>query len=78
VEAVLVRGRVVPSVVVDRHPRPDVAAVLPGLGPCLEAGYRVKVPAGFVGPGAVEVQIVFRTPDGRARTFPAAAAGEVP
>jgi hypothetical protein len=65
-------------VVVDRHPRADVAAVLPGLGPCLEAGYRVKVPAGFVGPGAVEVQVVFRTPDGRTRTYPAVAAGEVP
>jgi len=78
VVAVLIRGLTVPFVEIDRHPRPDVAAVLSGFRPTPRAGYRVQVPAGFVAPGAVEVQVVFRTADGRTRTYERVAAREVP
>lgn len=77
VAAVLVQGLPVPFVEVDRHPRPDVAAVT-GFRPSLRSGYRVKVPAESVPAGPVEVQVVFRTVDGRMRTYERAAGREVP
>lgn len=69
VVAVLVQGLPVPFVEIDRHPRPDVAAVLSEFRPSPRAGYRVKVPAESVSAGPVEVQVVFRTADGRSRTY---------
>jgi hypothetical protein len=73
VAAVLVRGLPVPFVRIDRHPRPDVAVALPGFRPSPQAGYRVRVPAESAPPGPVEgpvdVQVVFRTVDGRTRTY---------
>ncbi len=77
VVAILIGGRTVPFVEVDRHPRPDVAAALSGFRPSPRAGFRVRVTAGFVAPGPVEVQVVFRTADDRTRTYDRVAAREV-
>ncbi|HYN41028.1 MAG TPA: hypothetical protein VE129_04560 [Thermoanaerobaculia bacterium] len=78
VVAVLVRGLPVPFVEIDRHPRPDVAAVLSGFRPSPRAGYRVRVPAESAADGPVEVQVVFRTADGRTRTYERVSGREVP
>jgi hypothetical protein len=78
VAAVLVRGLPVPFVEIDRHPRPDVAATLSGFRPSPRAGYRVTVPASSAAPGPVEVQVVFRTVDGRTRTYERVSGREVP
>lgn len=51
--------------VLERFPRPDVAAVLPHLGDASSAGYRAVLPAQT--PGRRSLVVFFRLPDGRAR-----------
>lgn len=50
-----------------RVPRPDVAAVLPHLGPCEEAGYEVRLPKLAHDEGRRLLTVSFRSKDGRFR-----------
>ena len=52
-----------------RTPRPDVAAVLPALGNCAEAGYEARFPMLPGDDGAHDLHVVFRAADGRMRTL---------
>jgi hypothetical protein len=52
-----------------RTPRPDVAAVLPALGNCTEAGYEALFPMLPGDDGRHDVRVVFRAVDGRMRTM---------
>lgn len=52
-----------------RAPRPDVAAALPALGACLEAGYAAVFPFLPGDDGLHELRVVFRASDGRMRTL---------
>ena len=52
-----------------RTPRPDVAAVLPALGSCAEAGYEARFPMLPGDDGAHDLHVVFRSADGRMRTI---------
>jgi hypothetical protein len=70
VAAVLVDGISVPISQISREPRPDVEAVVPAVGPCPRAGYRLTLAKGVaVGPRD-PVRVVFRTADGRWRIYP--------
>jgi hypothetical protein len=51
-----------------RTPRPDVAAALPALGSCAEAGYEAVFPMLPGDGGRHDVRVVFRAADGRMRT----------
>ncbi len=55
------------SVNVERFPRPDVEAVVPGIGSCATAGYRAALRD--VERGGHVLWVVFRTGDGRYRPF---------
>ena len=68
VRVVLDAGRAV--AVVDRYPRPDVAAALGRLGDTSRAGWRVSIPYVPGGPAVHEVSVELRTPDGRVRRLP--------
>lgn len=70
VAAVLLNGRSVPVARMPRVPRPDVEAVVPSVGPCSRAGYRLTVPARVVSGDRFLVEVVFRTADGRWRAYP--------
>lgn len=50
-----------------RTPRPDVAAVLPALGSCAEAGYEARFRMLPGDDGAHDLHVVFRAADGRMR-----------
>ena len=50
-----------------RTPRPDVAAVLPALGSCTEAGYEARFAMLPGDDGAHDLHVVFRSADGRMR-----------
>ena len=52
-----------------RTPRPDVAAVLPALGSCAEAGYEARFPMLPGDDGEHDLHVVFRAADGRMRTI---------
>jgi MFS family permease len=52
-----------------RTPRPDVAAVLPALGSCAEAGYEARFPMLPGDDGTHDLRVVFRAVDGRMRTI---------
>ncbi len=52
-----------------RTPRPDVAAVLPALGSCAEAGYEARFPMLPGDDGAHDLRVMFRAADGRMRTI---------
>jgi len=52
-----------------RTPRPDVAAALPALGSCAEAGYAAVFPMLPGDDGRHDVRVVFRAADGRMRTM---------
>jgi len=52
-----------------RVPRPDVAAALPALGSCAEAGYAAAFPMLPGDAGRHEVRVVLRAADGRFRTL---------
>jgi len=52
-----------------RTPRPDVAAVLPALGGCAEAGYEARFPMLPGDDGEHDLHVVFRSADGRMRTI---------
>lgn len=52
-----------------RTPRPDVAAVLPELGSCAEAGYEARFPMLPGDDGAHDLRVVFRAADGRMRAI---------
>lgn len=55
----------------DRYPRPDVAAVLPHLGNCSTAGFRLELPAALLRLGKRHLlEVYFATPDGRFRRVP--------
>ena len=51
-----------------RVPRPDVAAALPALGSCAEAGYAAAYPMLPGDDGRHDIRVVFRAADGRMRT----------
>ncbi|HEX5856199.1 MAG TPA: hypothetical protein VFZ57_11320, partial [Thermoanaerobaculia bacterium] len=53
-----------------RTARPDVEAVVPGLGSCATAGYEARVVLGPVKTGAHDLAVVFRSRDGRERHYP--------
>ncbi len=53
-----------------RAARPDVTAVVPALGDCTTAGYEVRFTPGVDDAGLHELQVVFRTKDGRVRYYP--------
>lgn len=55
------------AVEVERFPRPDVEAAVPGIGACATAGYRATVQG--VEPGGHVLWVLFRTADGRYRRF---------
>jgi hypothetical protein len=52
-----------------RTPRPDVAAALPALGSCAEAGYAAVFPMLPGDDGRHDIRVVFRAADGRFRTL---------
>ncbi|MCM3877753.1 MAG: hypothetical protein NEA02_15210 [Thermoanaerobaculia bacterium] len=52
-----------------RAPRPDVAAALPALGSCAEAGYAADFPMLPGDDGRHDLRVVFRAADGRFRTL---------
>ncbi|MDL2717383.1 MAG: hypothetical protein PT977_06485 [Acidobacteriota bacterium] len=52
-----------------RVPRPDVAAALPTLGSCAEAGYEAVFPMLSGDDGRHDVRVLFRAADGRFRTL---------
>ena len=52
-----------------RTPRPDVAAALPALGSCAEAGYAAVFPMLPGDDGRHALRVVFRAADGRIRTL---------
>lgn len=52
-----------------RTPRPDVAAALPALGSCAEAGYVAAFPMLPGDVGRHDLRVVFRAADGRMRTL---------
>ena len=52
-----------------RTPRPDVAAALPALGSCAQAGYEARFPMLPGDDGAHDLHVVFRSTDGRMRTL---------
>jgi hypothetical protein len=54
-----------------RVPRQDVCAVIPALGECSHAGYEVAFEFGPGDAGYHEILVVFRSPDGRVRRYPA-------
>lgn len=70
VGAVLVDGKSVPISAMDRVPRRDVEAVVPSVGPCPRAGYKLVIPAGVATGDRVSVEVVFRTADRRWRLYP--------
>jgi hypothetical protein len=53
-----------------RVPRPDVQAALPSLGDCRSAGYEATYAFEPGDEGAHEIQVLFRTADGRRRHYP--------
>lgn len=55
-----------------RTPRPGVAAVLPELGNCDEAGYEARFPMLPGDDGIHDLHVVFRSADGRMRTISSA------
>ena len=54
-----------------RFGRPDVQRVLPALGDCASAGYELMYPYSADDAGPHELQVIFRTKDGRERHYPA-------
>ncbi|HEX7616412.1 MAG TPA: hypothetical protein VF554_14205 [Thermoanaerobaculia bacterium] len=52
-----------------RTPRPDVAAALPALGICAQAGYAAVFPMLPGDDGRHDIHVVFRAADGRMRTM---------
>jgi len=52
-----------------RTPRPDVAAALPALGSCEQAGYEARFPMLPGDDAAHDLHVVFRSADGRTRTI---------
>jgi hypothetical protein len=52
-----------------RSSRPDVAAALPALGTCAEAGYEAVFPMLPGDDGRHDIRVVFRAADGRMRTM---------
>ena len=52
-----------------RAPRPDVAAALPALGSCAEAGYAAVFPMLPGDDARHDIRVVFRASDGRMRTL---------
>jgi hypothetical protein len=52
-----------------RSPRSDVAAALPALGSCTEAGYEAVFPMLPGDDGRHDIRVVFRAADGRMRTM---------
>lgn len=55
------------AVEIERFPRPDVEAALPGVGSCATAGYRARLEG--IEPGGHVLWVLFRTDDGRYRRF---------
>ncbi len=70
VAAVLLNGKSVPVTRPCRVPRPDVEAVVPSVGPCPRAGFRLTVPESVASGDRFLVEVVFRTADGRWRAYP--------
>ena len=51
--------------------RPDVQNALPALGDCASAGYEITYPFSAEDAGPHELQVIFRSADGRERHYPA-------
>jgi hypothetical protein len=67
---VFIDGKERPFAASARLERRDVQRALPLLGDCATAGYEFKYAFSREGPGAHEIEVLFRTLDGRERHYP--------